>query len=69
MFFLLVYLQRAEFRHILFRRVNGITAIGQHDDANNNKNDSKNSSRSHLLLERASTRDQINDQDDDRDQE
>jgi hypothetical protein len=68
MFFVLVDLQRAQFRYIFLRRESGVTAVGQHDDANDNENDPENPSGFHGAgrLERASARDQINDQNHDR---
>ena len=42
MFFVLVDLERAQFRHILFGGETGVTPVGQHDDANNNENDPEN---------------------------
>jgi hypothetical protein len=72
MLFVLVDLQRAQFRDIFFRRETGVTAVGQHDDANDNENDPEDPAGLHEIeprLERTSARDQIDDQDDDRNDE
>src|SRR6267143_1220709 len=53
MFFVFVYLQRAQFRHIFLRRVTGVTAVRQHDDANDNKNDTNDSGWFHRSLSKA----------------
>src|ERR1700730_4497546 len=46
---LFVNFERAEFSNIFLSGVVGVTAVGQHHHADNDKNDSENTDRFHLI--------------------
>ena len=66
MFLMLVDLKRAKFRHVLFRGETGVAPVGESDDPDRDQDDPENSSGfMETGLYSAASRNQIDDQDDD----